>query len=205
MLEPVLEPIFHEDSYGYRPGKSAHQALEKARSRCWQYDWVLDMDIKSFFDSIDHALLMKALKKHTDCKWIILYIQRWLVVPFETTSGERIERNKGVPQESIIGPVLSNLFLHYAFYEWMRRTYPHIPFERYADDAICHCTGMQETGRLKEAIQQRFDACKLELHTEKTQVVYCKRNGKEVNYGLTKFDFLGYTFQPRLAKSAKNG
>jgi len=135
MIEPTLDAIYHEDSYGYRRTKSAHQAVEQARKQCWQYDWVLDLDIKSFFDSIDHNLLMRAFKRHINCKWIELYINRWLVVPYQTIKGECIERSKGVPQGSIIGPVLSNLFLHYVFDEWMRKYDSMIPFERYADDA----------------------------------------------------------------------
>lgn len=148
MLEPNLEPIFHEDSYGYRPGKSAHNALEQARKRCWQYDWVLDMDIKAFFDSIDHEMLLVALERHTDCGWVKLYIRRWLIVPYQTINGECVERTKGVPQGSVIGPLLANLFLHYAFDEWMRRNYPDVPFERYADDSICHCNTMEQAEHL---------------------------------------------------------
>lgn len=205
MLEPNLEPIFHEDSYGYRPGKSAHNALEQARKRCWQYDWVLDMDIKAFFDSIDHEMLLVALERHTDCSWVKLYIRRWLVVPYQTIKGDRIERSKGVPQGSVIGPLLANLFLHYAFDEWMRRNHPHIRFERYADDSICHCSTLEQAEHLKEAIQKRFITCKLELNQTKTKIVYCKRSGKNRDFKEIQFDFLGYTFRPRLAKSATTG
>jgi RNA-directed DNA polymerase len=205
MLEPSLEPVFHEDSYGYRPGKSAHQALEQARKRCWQYDWVLDMDISAFFDSIDHEKLLIALGRHTDCPWIKLYIRRWLVVPYQQVKGGRIERTKGVPQGSIIGPLLSNLFLHYAFDEWMRRNYPDVPFERYADDSICHCKTRMQAEGLQRAIQQRFTACNLVLHPEKTKIVYCKRSGREMKYSQVQFDFLGHTFRPRLAKSSRTG
>jgi RNA-directed DNA polymerase len=198
-LEGLLEPHFHENSYGYRPGKSAHQALEKARNNCWKYNWVLDMDIKSFFDTIDHELLLKALRKHTDSKWLILYIKRWLKVPYQTHKGEIIERSQGVPQGSVIGPLLANLFLHYAFDKWMKRNYPDVPFERYADDGICHCRNEEEAKKLLSEIKQRFKACKLELNETKTQIVYCKdvnRTEKHLNY---KFDFLGFTFRPRHA------
>lgn len=205
MLEPSLEPIFYEDSYGYRPGKSAHNALEQARKRCWQYDWVLDLDIKTFFDSIDHELLMTALDRHTDRQWVKMYIRRWLTVPYQTVKGELIERSKGVPQGSIIGPVMSNLFLHYVFDEWMRRNYTHIPFERYADDSICHCGTLEQAEHLKDAIRKRLIDCKLELNEEKTKVVYCKRSGKKEDYEQVQFDFLGYTFKPRLAKSVTTG
>jgi RNA-directed DNA polymerase len=205
MLEPVLEPIFHQDSYGYRPGKSAHDALEVARKRCWQYDWVLDVDIKAFFDSINHEKLLTALERHTDCKWINLYIRRWLVVPYQMAKGGRIERTKGVPQGSVIGPLLANLFLHYALDEWMRRNHAHIPFERYADDGIFHCQTLQQAQMLKEAIGERLVACSLELNAEKTKIVYCRRSGREHSYSQVQFDFLGFTFRPRLAKSTKTG
>jgi len=138
-LEPVLEPIFDRDSYGYRPGKSALDALNATRSRCWQSDWVLDLDIKGFFDNIDHDLMMKAICFHTDCKWIRLYIERWLKAPAQMPDGQHMTRSQGTPQGGVISPLLANLFLHYAFDAWMRRTYPGVPFERYADDIVIHC------------------------------------------------------------------
>ena len=137
LIEERLEAIFHADSYGYRPNRSAHDAIEKARERCWHYNWVLDMDISKFFDTIDHDLLMKAVERHVQEKWILLYIRRWLKVPYATLTGERIERKMGVPQGSVIGPVLANLYLHYTFDKWMSLYHPTIPFERYADDTIC--------------------------------------------------------------------
>jgi RNA-directed DNA polymerase len=199
MLEPILEPIFHNDSYGYRPKRSAHNALDQARKRCWKYDWVLDMDIKGFFDNIDHDLLNKALLKHTNLKWVVLYINRWLVVPYQTEKGEKIERNKGVPQGSVIGPILANLFLHYAFDEWMARKCPEIPFERYADDTICHCRTKDEAVTMKEIIKERLAKCKLELNENKTSIVYCKDSNRKGNHEHIKFDFLGFTFRPRRA------
>lgn len=201
VLEPKLEPIFHNDSYGYRPGRSAHDALVRARERCWKYDWVLDMDIKGFFDNIDHDLLNKALHRHTEQNWVLLYINRWLIVPYETEKGEKIERVKGVPQGSVIGPILANLFLHYAFDEWMARKYPEIPFERYADDTICHCRTQQEAVRMKEFIKERLAACKLELNENKTSIVYCKDSRRKGRYEHFKFDFLGHTFMPRQTQS----
>ena len=174
MLEPQIEPCFHEDSYAYRPNRSAHDAIAKARERCWKYNWVLDMDISKFFDSIDHELLIKAVRLHTDCVWVLLYIERWLKVPYELQDGSKIDRDKGVPQGSVIGPVLANLFLHYAFDKWMSRYYPHIPFERYADDTICHCATQSQAEALKVAVQQRFAQCKLMLNDDKTKIVYCK-------------------------------
>lgn len=201
MLEPLVEPHFHKDSYGYRPGRSAHQALEVTRRRCWRYDWVLDLDISKYFDSIDHELLMKAIRRHTDCKWVLLYISRWLIVPYQLKDGTMVERGKGVAQGSNIGPVLSNLFLHYVFDEWMRKKHIDIPFERYVDDAICHCTNEEQAQDLKQAIKERFAECKLELSEAKTKIVYCKDEDRKGKYPEDQFTFLGYTFRPRRSKN----
>lgn len=203
VLEPQLEAIFHRDSYGYRPNRSAHDALGQTRSRCWKYDWVLDMDIKGFFDNIDHDLLLKALKRHTDLKWVLLYVKRWLSVAYETEAGEKVERIMGVPQGSVIGPLLANLFLHYAFDEWMARNHPQVPFERYADDTICHCKTKQEAEAMKASIKERFAKCKLELNETKTSIVYCKDANRKESFEKIKFDFLGYTFRPRRAKNKR--
>jgi len=199
-LEPILEEHFHTDSYGYRPGKSAIEAVGVARQRCWRYDWVLDLDIKGFFDNIDHDLLMRAVRKHTDCKWVLLYIERWLNVPAQLADGSLINRHKGTPQGGVVSPLLANLFLHYTFDLWMKRQYPHIPFERYADDGICHCRSGAEAERLRVAIEKRFAECGLELNLQKTRIVYCKDNKRRGNHPDQKFDFLGFTFQPRRAK-----
>jgi RNA-directed DNA polymerase len=200
-LEPKLEPHFHPDSYAYRPGKSALDAVGKARERCWQYDWVLDLDIRGFFDNLDHDLLMRALRAHTDCRWILLYVERWLKAPAQREDGMLVAREKGTPQGGVISPLLANLFLHHAFDEWMRRNYPHILFERYADDIIVHCKGKTQAKRLRDAIEQRLGECKLQLHPEKTRIVYCKDANRRGNYPNEKFDFLGYTFRPRRSKS----
>jgi RNA-directed DNA polymerase len=199
-FEPEVEPCFHPDSYGYRPGKSAIEAVGVARQRCWCYDWVLDLDIKGFFDNIDHDLMMRAVRKHTDCKWILLYIERWLKAPVQLEDGSLVNRDKGTPQGSVISPLLANLFLHYAFDEWMRRNHPHIPFERYADDIIVHCKSERQAKWIKTVIEERLLECKLELHPEKTQIVYCKDDYRRGNYVNENFDFLGYTFRPRGAK-----
>ena len=143
-LEPRLEPVFHTDSYGYRPGRSAIDAVRTARQRCWRSDWVLDIDVKGYFDSIDWELLLKAVRRHTDCPWVLLYIERWLKAPVQMEDGSVVPRTTGTPQGGVISPLLANLFLHYAFDMWMARTYPHIPFERYADDIICHCKSAEE-------------------------------------------------------------
>jgi group II intron reverse transcriptase/maturase len=196
-LEPQVEPCFHPDSYAYRPGKSAIEAVGVARQRCWRYNWVLDLDIKSFFDSLDHDLMMRAVCKHTDCKWLLLYIERWLKAPLQSKDGTLIKRDRGTPQGSVISPLLANLFLHYAFDEWMRRNYPSIVFERYADDIIVHCKSERQAQWLKGVVEKRFAACKLELHPEKTKIVYCKDGYRSGNYPNEKFEFLGYEFRPR--------
>ena len=202
-FEPAVEPHFHPDSYGYRPGKSAHDALAVTRQRCWKYDWVLEFDIKGLFDNIDHELLMKAVCKHTGNPWVILYIRRWLKVPFQMPDGSVIERIKGTPQGGVISPVLANLFLHYAFDVWMTREQPDKPFARYADDGIAHCRSLKDAKVLHESLKQRFEECGLELHPEKTRIIYCKDDDRKGDYPETSFDFLGYTFRPRRSKNWK--
>lgn len=200
-LEPLLEAHFHEDSYGYRPGRSAHDALNVARQRCWKYDWVLDLDIKSFFDSIDWDLMLRAVRHHTDCKWVLLYVERWLRAPVCMPDGALVSREKGTPQGAVVSPVLANLFLHYAFDLWMRRTYPGIVFERYADDVICHCRSEAQALELKQALEARLAECRLQLHPQKTKIVYCKDANRRGSYPVQQFDFLGYTFRPRRSKN----
>ena len=196
-LEPRLDPLFHADSYGYRPGRSAIDGVRTARQRCWRYDWVLDLDIKAFFDTIPHELLLKALRAHTDCRWVMLYVERWLKAPVQREDGCREPRDAGTPQGSVVSPILANLFLHYAFDTWMARTYPHIPFERYADDAICHCKSADEAQALWKALADRFAACKLVLHPEKTKIVYCKDAKRRGDFPNISFDFLGFAFRAR--------
>jgi group II intron reverse transcriptase/maturase len=200
-LEPELEKNFHDDSYGYRPGKSAHQALGRARERCWRHDWVLDLDIKGFFDNIPHELMMRALRHHTKEKWVLLYVERWLTAPVEMPDGNVMERSKGTPQGGVISPLLASLFLHCAFDKWMERNNPAIPFERYADDGICHCKTREEAERLKEALEKRLQECGLELNMEKTKIVYCRDSERTEKYPVTSYDFLGYTFRPRRSKN----
>jgi RNA-directed DNA polymerase len=203
VIEPMIEPSFLPDSYGYRPGKSALDAVGITRERCWQYNWVLEFDIKGLFDNIDHALLQLALKKHVECEWAMLYIERWLKAPLQLADGTRVERTRGTPQGGVVSPMLANLFLHYTFDVWMKRTFPQLPWCRYADDGLVHCRSEQEAQAVKQALQARFEQCGLEPHPTKTKIVYCKDGSRKGKYPNTKFDFLGYTFRPRLVKNRK--
>ena len=198
-FEPKVEPHFHPGSYGYRPEKSALEAVGVAQLRCWRYNWVVDLDIRGFFDNIDHDLMVRAVRKHTDCKWILLYVERWLKAPAQMQDGTLVERNKGTPQGGVISPLLANLFLHYAFDKWMERELPTIPFERYADDVICHCVSEKQAKFVRDIVKRRLAECRLELHPEKTKIVYCKDANRPDDYPNEKFDFLGFTFRPRLA------
>ena len=200
-LEPEVEPVFHPDSYGYRPGRSAHDALATARKRCWRYDWAVDLDIKGFFDNLDHELVMRAVRKHTDEAWIHLYVERWLRAPVQAKDGELQERTRGTPQGGVISPLLAKLFLHYAFDVWMARTHPDVPFERYADDILVHCASQAQASHLLVAIGDRLKQCGLELHPTKCRIVYCKDDNRRGQHEHISFDFLGHTFRPRTAKS----
>ena len=204
-LEPKLEPNFHAWSFGYRPGRSASQAVDAARRNCWRRAWVLDMDIKGFFDAIDHDLLLKALRKHTSCPWHILYIERWLKASVVHADGRVEERSRGTPQGGVISPLLSNLFLHYAFDVWMQRSWPNVQFERYADDAVCHCDTEQQAIALRESLRERFESCSLTLHPTKTKIVYCKDSRRRQTYANTRFDFLGFEFRGRTAIDRRGG
>ena len=199
-IEPRIEPIFHQDSYGYRPGKSATDAVGKARERCWKYDFVIDLDIKGLFDNIDHELLMKAVRLHVNERWNLLYIERWLRAPFEDSNHMQIERTAGTPQGGVISPVLANLFMHYAFDKWMQINYPYCPFERYADDTVVHCKTEAQANFILDKIRKRMKECKLELHPEKTKIVYCQDKDRTKSYECTEFDFLSYTFRKVLIK-----
>ena len=200
-FEPGVEPHFYPDSYGYRPNKSALDAVGITRQRCWRHDWCLEFDIKGLFDNIDHELLMKAVKKHTDNKWVILYIERWLKAPMQLPDGKLVERTKGTPQGGVISPLLSNLFLHYVFDSWMSKHHATIPWCRYADDGLVHCRTEWGAKQILEELHKRFEACKLELHPTKTKIVYCKDGKRKGEYPETQFDFLGYTFRRREARA----
>jgi RNA-directed DNA polymerase len=203
-LEAKIEPVFHPDSYGYRPGRSALDAVGACRERCWKYDWVIDMDIQQFFDSVDHALLLKAVEKHADVPWVVLYVKRWLVAPMQLTDGTLQQRDRGTPQGSAVSPVLANLFMHYAFDVWMVREYPGTPFERYADDAVVHCVTVGQAERLVQAIAARMDEVGLTLHPGKTRIVYCGNRNRWATYEHTAFTFLGYTFRRRRARNERD-
>jgi RNA-directed DNA polymerase len=203
--EPSIEPHFHPDSYGYRPGKSAQEAVGVARKRCWRYDWVIDMDIRSYFDSIDHQRLLLAVERHIKQKWLLLYIERWLKTPGVWGGGEEVQRDRGTPQGGVISPLLANLFLHYAFDEWMRREFQTVPFERYADDIIVHCTTKKQAYFVQEGIRRRLEKCGLQLHPEKTRIVYCKDDQRRDGHEHTKFKFLGFEFRPRFIKNQNTG
>jgi RNA-directed DNA polymerase len=200
-LEPEVDSRFHADSYGYRPGKSALDAVGQARQRCWRYDWVIDLDIKAFFDNLDQSLLLRAVKKHASQQWMVLYLERWLKAPVQEEGGRLVPREKGTPQGGVVSPLLANLFLHYALDRWLAANHPQVPFERYADDVIVHCRTEREAEEVRKAIAERLRACGLELHPEKTKIVYCKDAKRKGRHTDEKFDFLGYEFRPRRSKS----
>ncbi len=200
-LEPEVEPLFHPDSYGYRPGRSALDAVGICRERCWKSDWVIDLDIRAFFDSLDHDLVMRTVAKHTTLKWILLYVDRWLKAPLQLADGTLTMRDRGTPQGSAISPLLANMFLHYAFDSWLAREHPYVSFERYADDAVVHCASKAQALHVLKAIEERMAQVGLELHPDKTRIVYCKDADRAGSYEHEQFDFLGYTFRPRLSKS----
>ena len=200
-LEPAVEPMFHPDSYGYRPGRSAHDALRVCRQRCWKYNWVIDLDLRAFFDSLDHSLVLNAVAHHTNLRWILLYVERWLKAPLQLEDGTLHARDRGSPQGSAISPVLANLFLHYALDAWLVREFPAVPFERYADDAILHCKTQQQAQVVLDAIVERLAQVGLELNLDKTRIVYCKDSNRTGSHEHEQFTFLGYTFRPRRARS----
>ena len=204
-LEILLEPVFDESSYGYRRNRGVYDAVKAARGRCWTYKWTVDIDIVSFFDEIPHDLLMKAVRKHTSCKWHLLYIERWLKAPIRQTDGQLVQRTKGTPQGSVVSPVLANLFLHYCMDEWLRRNLPDCPFERYADDGLVHCKTEKQARYVRGRLEERFRQCGLRLHEEKTKIVYCGTGKEAVEGTIREFDFLGYTFRRRASRNKQGG
>lgn len=204
-LEPLLEPHFHKNSFGYRPHRSVHQAVQQAVEQSRKKEWVLDVDIEGFFDNLNHDLLMLALKEHTSEKWVMMYVERWLKAPIEHKDGKLEYPTKGSPQGGVISPLLSNLYLHYAFDKWMSIHHSGIVFERYADDIVVHCTSKQEAEQLLEAIRERLSQCGLRLHPAKTKIVYCKNTNRKGKHEQVSYDFLGVTFKPKKAKNRKTG
>lgn len=203
-LEPILDPKFHASSYGYRPKKSALEAIEATKVNCWKQPWVVDLDIKGFFDNVDHGLMPKAVRHHNTCKWTLLYIERWLKAPIEI-NGDLFQRDKGTPQGSVISPLLANLYLHHAFDDWMRRFHMEVCFERYADDIVIHCRSLKQAEFLLASVQRRLGECKLSLHPGKTKIVYCPSDSRRWGEGFpTSFNFLGFTFMKRTVR-AKDG
>jgi group II intron reverse transcriptase/maturase len=200
-LEKSVEPKFHEDSYGYRPRRSALDAVGKCRERCWSYDWVADLDIQKFFDSVPWDLIVKAVEANTDQPWVILYVKRWLAAPLQMPDGSLAQRDRGTPQGSAVSPVLANLFLHYAFDTWMARRFPAVPFERYVDDAVVHCRSERQARMVVQAIGERMEQVGLRLHPDKTRIVYCKDGQRRGSGEHTSFDFLGFTFRTRGVRS----
>jgi RNA-directed DNA polymerase len=202
-LEPDVEPVFHPDSYGYRPRKSALDAVAACRQRCWRADWVIDMDIRAFFDTVPWDLVLKAVARHIspDQGWILLYVGRWLKAPLQQADGTLVARDRGTPQGSAISPLLANLFMHYAFDAWIAREFPGVRFERYCDDAVVHCASEKQARQVRDAIAGRLAEVGLELHPGKTRIVYCKDDDRRDDHEVTSFTFLGYEFRPRLAKS----
>jgi RNA-directed DNA polymerase len=204
-LEVRADHRFHPDSYGYRPGKSAHQALAACRQRCWKYDWVIDLDVQKFFDEVPWDLVVKAVRAVTDCRWALLYVERWLAAPLERPGGALEQRTKGTPQGSAVSPILANLFMHFAFDTWMARNFPGCPFERYADDAIVHCKTRRQAEYVLSRIAQRMSEVGLRVHPEKTRIVYCKDGRRRAQHEHTSFTFLGYEFRARGARGTKSG
>jgi len=198
------EPRFHPDSYGYRPGKAAWDAVGVCRERCWKKDWVIDLDVQKFFDTVPWDLIVKAVEAVTDTAWVLLYVKRWLAAPLQSPDGTLVERDKGTPQGSAASPILANLFMHFAFDSWMVRNFPGCPWERYADDAVVHCVSKEQAEHVLAAIAERMQEVGLRLHPDKTRIVYCKDGQRRGNHEHTSFTFLGFTFRAREARN-KNG
>jgi len=203
-LEPLVEPRFHPDSYGYRPNKSALEAVGTCRARCWKYDWIIDLDVQKFFDEVPWDLVVRAVQAVTDCRWVLLYVKRWLRAPLQYSDGVLVKRERGTPQGSAVSPILANLFMHYAFDSWMARNYPDCPFERYADDGVVHCKSRRQAEYVLAATTARMQEVGLRLHPEKTRIVYCKDDNRRAEHEHTSFVFLGFAFRAREARN-KNG
>jgi len=199
-LEPKIEPTFHNDSYGFRRGRNAHQAIRATAKRCSWHSWVIDIDIRKYFDTIDHDLLLKGVRRYTDEKWVLMYIERWLKSGTLKENGEMEERTIGSVQGGVISPLLANVFLHFVFDKWMDIHYPTIKFERYCDDIVVHCNSGKQALFIKAMIIKRLAECKLSVNEQKSKIVFCKNpknKGQELK-AHASFEFLGYTFRPML-------
>jgi RNA-directed DNA polymerase len=203
VLEPNVEQVFHDDSYGYRPGRSPVDAVRVCRERCFKKDWIVDLDVKAFFDSVSWELMLKAVARHTDQKWVLLYVERWLKASMLMPDGTMVARVKGTPQGGPISPLIANIFLHYGFDLWMIRKFPGVQFERFADDVVVHCVTERQARYVRAAIGRRLVEVGLELHPDKTKIVYCKDSRRRQEYELVSFTFCGYTFRPREAFDRK--
>lgn len=205
VLEPNVERIFHDDSYGYRPGRSPVQAVGVCRERCWKKDWVVDLDVKAFFDSVPWELMLKAVACHTDQKWVLLYVERWLKAPMLMPDGGLVARTRGTPQGGPVSPMIANIFLHYGLDRWMDREFPGVQFERFADDAVIHCVTERQAREVREAVGRRLAEIGLQVHPDKTRIVYCKDGRRRQEHGQVSFTFCGYAFRPRRAYNGKQG
>lgn len=204
-IEPRLEKGFHESSFGYRPLKSAHQALTCVRENVRKYAWVIDLDITAFFDNVDHEKMMLALDKHVEGRWIKMYVKRWLTAPIATLNGElKAKEGKGTPQGGVISPLLANLYLHYTFDKWTELKFPGLAFVRYADDIVIHCKTEKQSHYVLDKLQARSEACNLSVSPDKTSIVYCKDYRRKETGKKVKFDFLGFSFRP-MGKASKRG
>jgi group II intron reverse transcriptase/maturase len=204
-LEPNVERVFHEDSYGYRPGRSPQQAVGVCRARCFKRDWVVDLDVRAFFDSVPWDLMLKAVACHTDSKWVLLYVERWMKAPMLMPDGSKVPRAMGTPQGGPISPMIANVFLHHGFDMWMAREFPGLQFERFADDAVVHCVTRRQAQQVKDAIGDRMVEIGLELHPDKTRIVYCKDSRRRQQFEQVTFTFCGYSFRPREAFDRRGG
>ena len=202
-LEPNVEKVFHDDSYGYRPGRSPVDAVRVCRERCWRKDWIVDLDVKAFFDSVPWDLMLSAVARHTDAKWVLLYVERWLKAPMLMPDGTILARTKGTPQGGPISPLIANVFLHYGLDMWLTREFPAVTFERFADDAVIHCVTERQARQVREAVGRRFADIGLELHPDKTRIVYCKDSKRRLDFDQVSFTFCGYAFRPREAFDKK--
>jgi group II intron reverse transcriptase/maturase len=197
-IEAAAEPVFHPGSFGYRPGRSPLDAVGACRENCWSYDWVIDLDVEKFFDSVRWDLIVRAVQAHVDLPWVILYVRRWLAAPIMMPDGTVAGRDRGTPQGSAVSPVLANLFMHYAFDMWLAREFPGCPFERYADDAVVHCRTQRQAREVLAALHARMGQVGLRLHPDKTGIVYCRDENRRQPYdGPDSFTFLGYAFRAR--------